>query len=267
MKTKQKTYWWIDMLLFIGFLVAFFLSLTGVELHQWIGIFGGLLAAYHLLAHWDWVNSVKRKIFGTTPRNVHLRFILDSIMLAGFALIVGTGLVISSWLNISLSDYGGWLSVHILASIITMLVLLVKLGMHWRWISKTARDTFSQPTLPAIKPAMLQTVPIERRSMDRHDFLKVMGVVAGGSLLALMSATKSLAIIQSGENSTISQTSTSDSTAWYSHRTGILQSSSTITSTESSCSIQCGKRCSFPGHCRCYTDANNNNRCDFGECV
>jgi len=44
MKTKQKTYWWIDILLFTGFLLAFFLSFTGIELHQWIGVFGGLLA-------------------------------------------------------------------------------------------------------------------------------------------------------------------------------------------------------------------------------
>jgi hypothetical protein len=46
MKVKQKTYWWVDMVLFGGFLVAFFLSLTGVDLHQWIGVFGVLLASY-----------------------------------------------------------------------------------------------------------------------------------------------------------------------------------------------------------------------------
>jgi hypothetical protein len=58
MNVKQKTYWWVDLVLFGGFLVAFFLSLTGVDLHQWIGVFGVLLASYHLLAHRDWVNTV-----------------------------------------------------------------------------------------------------------------------------------------------------------------------------------------------------------------
>jgi hypothetical protein len=51
MKVKQKAHWWIDMLLFFGFLVAFFLSLTGVELHQWVGILGGVLVTYHLLVY------------------------------------------------------------------------------------------------------------------------------------------------------------------------------------------------------------------------
>jgi hypothetical protein len=266
MKTKQKTFWWVDMVLFVGFLVAFFLSITGVELHQWVGIFGGLLATYHLLAHWDWVNAVSSKIFRTASGIVRLKFWVDSVMLAGFTLILGTGLVISSWLNISLSNYSAWVSVHILVSIITLLALLAKLALHWRWISKTTRDTFSQKTSPVGKPSRLQPVPIERQTAERRDFLKVMGVVAGASLLALVSATKSLASLQDGVTSMTSQAGTSDSTGWFSNRSDIPQSSAMDNSTNDSCSIQCGKRCSYPGHCQRYTDSDNDNYCDFGEC-
>ena len=42
--------------------------------------------------------------------------------------------------------------------------------------------------------------------------------------------------------------------------------SSTNTSTNT-CQVLCNRRCSFPGHCRRYTDANGNNRCDLGECA
>ena len=45
MNTKQKTRWWVDAVLFAGFIATFFLDLTGVELHQWLGIFGAALAA------------------------------------------------------------------------------------------------------------------------------------------------------------------------------------------------------------------------------
>ena len=196
MKTKQKMYWWIDIVLFLGFLVAFFLSLTGIELHQWVGILGGLLAIYHLLVHWDWVKGVSKKVFGSVSETLQFRFFVDGLMLAGFVMILGTGLVISSWLNLSLSNYRGWLGVHILASITTLLVLILKLVMHWRWISRTARVTFSQPATPLPQSVKLQPVLVERASVERRDFLKVMGVVAGGSLLALMSATKSLASLQ-----------------------------------------------------------------------
>lgn len=267
MRIKQKTFWWVDLVLFVGFLVTFFMSFTGVELHQWIGIFGGLLATYHLLAHWDWVDVVSRKIFGTVSRIVRLKFWVDGVMLAGFALILGTGLVISSWLNFSLNNYNMWLSVHILASITTLLTLLVKLVLHWRWISKTTRDIISSPVSSLINPSQMQPVPIDKRSTERRDFLRVMGIVAGGSLLALMSATKSLVTLQGGETNATSVSGTYDSPARYSNQSDIPQSLASDFSLNGRCSIQCGKRCSYPGHCRRYTDSNNNNYCDFGECT
>jgi hypothetical protein len=267
MKAKQKTYGWIDMVLFLGFLVAFFLSLTGVELHQWIGIFCWLLAIYHLLAHWDWVRAVSKKIFGSASGILQLRVFVDGLVLAGFVMIVGTGLVISSWLNLPLSNYAGWLIIHILASITTLLVLMVKLAMHWRWISKTTKDIFSQHVLSPATPMNLQPVPVERGSMERRDFLRVMGFVTGGSLIALMSATKSLAALQADEAVTGSQSDMSETDPSFFTNSGDPQSYGMDSGTNSSCSIQCEKRCSYPGHCHRYTDSNNNNRCDFGECA
>jgi hypothetical protein len=267
MKTKQKTSWWIDIVLFVGFLVAFFLSLTGVELHEWVGIFGGLLAGYHLLAHWNWVDTVSRKIFRNSSGIVRLKFWVDGLMFAGFVLIIGTGLVISSWMNLALSNYSAWLSIHILASITTLLILVLKLAMHWRWIFKTGKDAFEKPAFSLEPQAKLQSVPVERGSIERRDFLKVMGVVAGGSLIALMSATNSLASLQGGETSTASQSETIDPGQWSFNQLGEPRSSKLNTWDNGTCTVQCGRRCSYPGQCRRYTDSNNNNRCDYGECV
>jgi hypothetical protein len=213
---------------------------------------------------------VSKRIFGKAPGIVQLKFLVDGVLLVGFVSILGTGLVISTWLDIPLGNYTDWLSIHIIASITTLLALLVKLALHWRWIARTTRETFSQAAISAIKPVNLQPVPIEKRSMDRQDFLKVIGVVAGGSLLALMSATKSLAALQDVATNTTttssSQSSTNDFPTWYSNQSGIPQSSARNLSTNSGCSIQCGNRCSFPERCHRYTDADNVNLCDFGEC-
>jgi len=100
--------------------VAFFLSFTGVELHQWIGVIGGLLALYHLLAHWEWVSTVSQRVFRKASAIVQLKFLVDVVMLSGFMLIIATGLVISSWLSINLTNYNGWLGIHILVSIATL---------------------------------------------------------------------------------------------------------------------------------------------------
>ncbi len=47
MNKKQIHYWWIDAFLLAVFIAAFFLNLTGLELHQWIGIVGGIGILLH----------------------------------------------------------------------------------------------------------------------------------------------------------------------------------------------------------------------------
>jgi len=46
--------------------------------------------------------------------------------------------------------------------------------------------------------------------------------------------------------------------------TALISASSA--SETSSCAVRCPRRCSYPGHCRRYVDANDNGRCDLGEC-
>lgn len=40
-----------------SFILAFFLDFTGVELHHWIGMIGGALAAYPLVSHRQWISA------------------------------------------------------------------------------------------------------------------------------------------------------------------------------------------------------------------
>jgi len=43
-RPSPKTNWWIDAVLLGSFLVAFFMALTGLSLHQWLGLAVGVLA-------------------------------------------------------------------------------------------------------------------------------------------------------------------------------------------------------------------------------
>jgi len=91
MSSKQKTNWWIDVMLFAGFITTFFLDLTNTEIHQWIGILSGSLAAYHLFIHRVWVGAVSRRFFTRTSGQARIYFALDVLLLLGFALIGITG--------------------------------------------------------------------------------------------------------------------------------------------------------------------------------
>jgi hypothetical protein len=263
MNTKQKTNGWVDLILFAGFIITFFLDLTGVEIHQWIGIFGGALAAYHLLIHRDWVDAVSKRFFINTSNRSRLYYLIDAVLLLGFTLIVGTGLVISTWLNLALGNYQGWLTVHIVVSISTLVALFVKLGLHWRWIARMAQNTASQPASVPSKVLAAQRVKANPSPMSRREFLQVMSVVSVASFLALVNASKGLAETTA---TTTDETNTTAQTNQISTDT-TNSSSPSSSSSSTNCAIRCGKRCSYPGHCNRYVDTNNNNRCDLGECA
>jgi hypothetical protein len=126
MKDTLQKRWLVDAALLIGFLICFFLDLTGLALHQWLGIAAGALAAYHLLSHTNWVKAVTRRFFGKTSAQARLYYLIDALLLTGFAGMIGTGLVISTWLNLSLASYAAWHTVHFLSAILTLLVTVLK---------------------------------------------------------------------------------------------------------------------------------------------
>ena len=90
---KQKHNWLLDAALFGGFLVALWLDLTGVAVHQWLGVAVGLIAGYHLWKHWRWVKAVTGRLFGRTSRQSRTYYAVDAGLAVGLAAISVTGLV------------------------------------------------------------------------------------------------------------------------------------------------------------------------------
>jgi len=259
MQSKQKTRWWLDAGLFSGLILACFLDLTGLELHQWIGLLAGLGALYHLVTHLDWVQAVSRRFFGKTSAISRVYLALDAALLAGFATMVGTGLVISSWFNLELSSYAVWRSAHILATIASVATAFIKVILHRGWIILTARKIFS-PAAPAA-PGL----PAQAGAINRRAFIGTLGTVSLASFLALSESFKSLA--DGAQDSGVTLTEAINTPSTTTSTTSSAKTANIASSSSSSCVLRCNKRCSFPGHCRKYIDSSGNGRCDLGECA
>ena len=265
MNTKQKTNWWVDLVIFTGFITTFFLDLTGVAAHQWIGILCGGLAAYHLFLHRNWVGAVSERFFAKTSGQARIYYILDALLLLGFIIIGVTGLAISTWLNLSLVNFTTWLIVHITVSIATLVTLLLKLALHWRWIVHTTRKMWAKPVTASPENMVAPPVTASSRTMGRREFLRTMGVVGAASFLALANASKILAKTAASTEAAGNEdsvTQTESSSVAYNN-----QSSSEPSSSSNSCIVSCQRACSYPGHCHKYVDTNNNGHCDLGECI
>lgn len=265
MKIKPSTKnWLIDASLFIGTISLFFLDLTGVGLHQWLGVVIGLLALYHLFVHSDWVEAVSKRFFGRTSRRARSYFLVDAGLLLGFEAILISGLAISTWLSLSLGNMQAWIDFHVTASIVTLLLALVKIAIHWRWIAQTARRMTPQstPSFQGRSIAQLAAVPVRN---DRRDFLKIMGIVGIGATLAILNVSipSSESEAQTASAQSLANTTGSPGTITAQVNNG-QSSNSTLT-----CIGRCpkGRSCSYPGQCRQYRDTNGNGRCDLGECA
>ena len=250
---KPVTNWWIDAGLLIGFLVSFLLDFTGLTLHQWLGVAVGVGAGVHLLLHWSWFKSVTLHLFGRTSSRARAFYAVDVSILLGFSLILLSGLVISTWLALPLGSYALWKNLHVVASVFTLWVVVLKIGLHWRWIVKVVeRHIWAPQSSKTVKsPARPVYAPI---NTERRKFLSLMGLVGVAASLSLISV-----MVPDADAAASASLAEQGSSA-------APQSSSTSVST-SQCTVRCNHRCSYPGHCRRYTDANSNNRCDLGECA
>ncbi len=287
MKAKrQKWFWILDAVLLGGFLATYYLDLTGLPLHQWLGIGVAALAGYHLAVHWAWVKGVADRLTCSAGRRARLCFGVDAALLLGMALITLTGLVISTWLNLSLSNYLAWRNLHIGASVATLAAVVIKVGLHWRWILGTARRVFAPRAVGLSLPLQPVRVTADAKLLDRRHFLALMGGVGLAALLAGSRALDQAQVVLAEGPATpdpIVPTTAPAALTPVAAATVATSATQVATSTASAtatpaptlkptvaaaaCTVRCPKHCSYPGRCSRYTDRNGNKLCDLGECL
>jgi hypothetical protein len=292
MKNKQTSYWKLDTFLFLGFLTSFWLDLTGLWLHQWLGIFVGAFAIIHMFIHWKWIKTTIATFTSKVSIKSRRYMMLDIGLLSGFIGIIFTGVIMSTWLQLNLDNYTAWLTAHIAISISALIILLFKLAVHGKWIVAASRKVFSRSSSRQAPLANLSQVQLQiQEANDRRAFLRMMGIVGAASVFALARAADGLSFAnaeslesseiegdaEDGFTATHGTTQTANPTA-----TPVFTQASTATTaateepivvatqavpTQSSCVIRCQKRCAYPGHCGRYVDSNSNGYCDNGECL
>ena len=260
---RQKRNWLIDAALWMGFLATFFLDLTGLAAHQWLGLAVGLLAFYHLARHWQWVRAVAGRVLVTGGRS-RLYFAIDAGLLLGFSLILITGLAISSLLSLPLAGWLAWRQVHVLASVTTLVLVTAKIGLHWRWVAGTARRLV-EPRARA--DATVRPVPIAPAAVGRRSFLALMGIAGMAAALAACRALDNRTEPSEQNPAPPAPSVSSKPTATdAAPRDADLAPPGTAIPI-APCTVRCPNGCSFPGRCRRYTDQNGNGRCDLSECL
>src|SRR5689334_719510 len=135
-QTKIKL--WIDILIFIAFLVAMEPHASGLAIHEWLTL--ALLATMtiHLLLSWSWITETTRRFFGRLGLQNRLNYILNWLLFLDGTLLMVSGIMISEValpaMNIQLPPGFGWRRLHDLSANVVLILLGLHTALHWSWI-------------------------------------------------------------------------------------------------------------------------------------
>lgn len=139
----------LDTVIFIAFLLVLDPRLTGIALHEWLGLAGAAAVVVHLLLHWAWIVGVTRRFLGRTSGAARLNYVVDALFFLDLVVINLSGLMVSQALLplLGLTAPGGtfWLVAHSLSADLAVVLVAVHAALHWKWIVNAVRRTVWRP--------------------------------------------------------------------------------------------------------------------------
>ena len=115
--------------------------LTGVPLHEWIGVTLSALIVSHLLVHWRWVEARIANLRRQSGRRVG-GLLLNAAVFAAMGTTIVSGFVVSKVVlpnHLSPERYLRWHGLHETAATFTLLLLGLHLAYNWDRIRSALR--------------------------------------------------------------------------------------------------------------------------------
>lgn len=126
----------VDVVLLAVLLLLFSPRLTGLPIHEWVGLALGAVLLVHLLLSWSWISAGTRRFIAERDRRARINYVLNALLFILVVVEVTSGIVIS---RVSLPSLGiltiedrSWRALHNLTLNWTMLLLGFHVAMNWR---------------------------------------------------------------------------------------------------------------------------------------
>jgi hypothetical protein len=167
-----------DLILDIGLAILFVIMMevyfTGIPLHEWLGLLFAALFTVHIIWHWRWIVSITKTFFKKVLHESRLNYVLNTALLADMALLTVSGIVISHslgfQLSLSSSAFLIWQTIHALTAQLSLILIALHIGLHWRWIlTNTRKYLFSRPQMVQPPRRPLSPIPVRLERRESHE--------------------------------------------------------------------------------------------------
>jgi len=139
----------VDAVLFAVFLVVVNVPLTGLTIHEWLGILIGVGFTVHLLQHAEWIVTTTRRFMTASSLQNRFNYLLMIGLFVGFASIIVSGLLISEvalpWIGITPNGGTFWLWLHLGSVGWVIWLTAIHVATNWRWIAHAADRLIFKP--------------------------------------------------------------------------------------------------------------------------
>lgn len=151
----------LDCVLLLAIVMVQAWRLTGVPIHEWLGValIAGVFA--HLVLHWPWVVSRSRRMLAPRTLRTRINFSLNTVLLVATAAALISGFAISKVilpLRIDPVTYLKWHGIHAAASRTALIVAGLHLALNWDLMLANLRRFLQTRTRPATTISVRQIV-------------------------------------------------------------------------------------------------------------
>lgn len=146
---QTKTKLWLDIIIFVAFLVTMDPRSSGIAIHEWLSL--AMLAALtlHLLLSWDWIINISQRFMGKLGTQNRINYVLNWLLFIDGTLLIVSGVMISEvampFLGIRLPEGFAWRRLHDMSANLGLLMLGLHTALHWSWIVNTFSRYLVQP--------------------------------------------------------------------------------------------------------------------------
>jgi cytochrome b561 len=142
-RNRNKLNLFVDLAIFIAFLVAMAPRFSGIPVHEWLGIAFGAAIITHLLLHWQWIVEVTRRFLGKAQWSARGNYMLNALLFVDVTIVIFTGLLISEAalpaFGVEVARGGPWRVLHTLSANLFIFIVGLHVAVHWQWIVNTVK--------------------------------------------------------------------------------------------------------------------------------
>ncbi len=158
-QNRTRTNLFIDIGIFLAFLLIMMPRLTGISIHEWLALaFAGTIVV-HLLFHWEWIVGVAPQFFARLIHESRLNFVIDLFFFLALVMLIVSGFAISKVvlpaLGLSLPFSVIWKQVHKTAADAALIALGLHCGMHVKWIAQNGKRHIVAPIAALFKKSAI----------------------------------------------------------------------------------------------------------------